>query len=232
MDGQCFETLVSMAPTDIALGLILGPIGTPASWIPQHLKMLKLKSCDGMSSTTFVGLLFTFSCAVSNALILHWRQIRLCAGGGGNELACQPSLLSMYQLVAMLVCVAPFPFYFLLYGADKGSREHRALRRRVVATCAFGATVLAIAIGASMAEPCAPWLTSFANVLGLAAALSSAVQWAPQVLATYRAKSTGAVSLFSFSIQVRPALPARPPAPPPARPRFAPPPSAEEDGQH
>ena len=100
MDSQCLIALVEMAPMDIALGLILGPIGTPASWVPQHLKMRRLKSTEGLSAFTFVGLVFTFSCSVSNALILHWRQLLMCGGVGGNATSMRASSFVAATMVA------------------------------------------------------------------------------------------------------------------------------------
>jgi hypothetical protein len=163
------------------------------------VKLLKMKSIEGMSPNTFLIMMYTFSSSVSNALILHWKQIQQCQD---DALQCQPSLLSLYQLLAMLLCTSPFVFYALRFHAEKASPEYRRLQRQVAVATLYSATVLTVSAVSSAVEPCTPWLVTTANVLGLCATVGCVVQWLPQVQATYRTKDTGAVSLFAFAIQV------------------------------
>jgi len=81
--------------------------------VPQVWLLLKVKSGKGLSAgTLFVGNIAQFS-QFTSGLVLKFNQIRACSTDG--SLACQPSLLDLYQLLLYWLSFFPIFVLFLKY---------------------------------------------------------------------------------------------------------------------
>ena len=162
--------------------------------LPQFYKLAKARSSAGVSLFTVIITMFFSMLNVGAALITKWRQITACGHLGWS---CVPNLLDLFQNIQVAIIAAIQLVMVVAYPPN----TERA--RAMAATTLGTAIVLWVAcVCASLAAPCGKRTLAFAAVQGSAGSLAALVQYAPQLLATWRHRASGSLSLLSYTVQV------------------------------
>lgn len=173
------------------------------SYYPQHRKILKYKSTQGVSATAILlGLIGSYS-TLLNALSLQWDQLDCCTTL--PFLQCQVVLLSVYQLSAGLINLVMLVVWFWWYFPRRESpREWSLFCGQLIAF--FGLwIVLGTAICLSLLRVGGSTSTAvrgYAYFLSVIAMMVDFIHWAPQIYLTYKSKATGQLSIITLMIQV------------------------------
>ncbi|KAJ2783969.1 monovalent cation:H+ antiporter, CPA1 (nhx1) [Coemansia interrupta] len=221
-------------------------IGTFLSYLPQHIKILQRRSSDGLSP--YFILLGTVGAGsnITNIILLQFIALQCCTVQTLG--VCVASLLGIVQVcIQGLMFYITFVLYMVFFpeqnkyepvgeDAEEGSSGESSplLRARskgvatvewqtalwVSAAVATHATVclvmstLLVAVVGPYAGPTRTW----ASLLGLFSLCLTCLQFFPQIIKTWRAKTVGALSipmmlmqtpggfLFAYSIAIRPGV--------------------------
>lgn len=195
------KVLDKMNAESIALGVIL-IVGTIASTIPQHIKIWQNKSTVGLSCLwLFLGNVNQFS-SVINAVVMKFPQLQACSILGVGE--CTPSLLALYQLLALWLFSFPLYIWYLKFSIPSVMHRREWLMARVL----FGILLafIVVAIGAAVVTltefgDCAYVTLGFGYTMGIVSTVMTFTQWAPQIYSTFRAKSVGSFSILMLAMQ-------------------------------
>jgi len=195
-------------PLSIILAVVL-IVGTIGSFIPQYLSIFREKSSEGLS---FVTLTLGFASGlllIVNTLILKWQAV-VCCTSLRVEDCFKNNLVSQTIIVSPICNLVLWLFFLYFYDyrtTEAQSRKQKIVEFRISLFC-FGGCLLTFIVTGTVAVVLyygryAPAVTvnSYANVLGVAAAVLTFVQWCPQILSTVRAQSGGSLSIFMLLIQ-------------------------------
>ena len=162
--------------------------------LPQFYKLAKARSSAGVSLFTVIITMFFSMLNVGAALITKWRQITACGHLGWS---CVPNLLDLFQNIQVAIIAAIQLVMVVAYPPN-------AKRARAMAATTLGtAIVLWVAcVCASLAAPCGKRTLAFAAVQRSAGSLAALVQYVPQLLATWRHRASGSLSLLTYTLQV------------------------------
>jgi uncharacterized protein with PQ loop repeat len=162
--------------------------------LPQFYKLAKARSSAGVSLFTVIITMFFSMLNVGAALITKWRQITACGHLGWS---CVPNLLDLFQNIQVAIIAAIQLVMVVAYPPN-------AKRARAMAATTLGmAIILWVAcVCASLAAPCGKRTLAFAAVQRSAGSLAALVQYAPQLLATWRHRASGSLSLLTYTLQV------------------------------
>ena len=162
--------------------------------LPQFYKLAKARSSAGVSLFTVIITMFSSMLNVGAALITKWRQITACGHLGWS---CVPNLLDLFQNIQVAIIAAIQLVMVVAYPPN--TKRARAMAATTLGT----AIVLWVAcVCASLAAPCGKRTLAFAAVQGSAGSLAALVQYAPQLLATWRHRASGSLSLLTYTLQV------------------------------
>ena len=162
--------------------------------LPQFYKLAKARSSAGVSLFTVIITMCFSMLNVGAALITKWRQITACEYLGWS---CVPNLLDLFQNIQVAIIAAIQLVMVVAYPPN--TKRARAMAATTLGT----AIVLWVAcVCASLAAPCGKRTLAFAAVQGSAGSLAALVQYAPQLLATWRHRASGSLSLLSYTVQV------------------------------
>lgn len=202
------DSLEDMNEFSITLGVLLA-LGAMLSVVPQHIKMWKTRSSEGLSFyMLFLGNICQFSSAL-NAIILKFPQLEAC--GEVGVVKCSPSLLTIYQLVGVWMVTFPVYWWFLLFYLRTDSfKKNMGKRRRdfIIAWLLFaffvayvGLTSLLAGVFIGALGDCAQTTIDYGWSMGMLSTATTFVQWLPQIYKTWRIKSVGSFSILTLGIQ-------------------------------
>ncbi|KIW01938.1 uncharacterized protein PV09_06777 [Verruconis gallopava] len=204
---RCSELAHPSVPTT-ALALFI-VVGILVSYLPQHLRIVFRRSSEGLSPY-FVLLGTTSSTfAIANILTLPQSQQDIACCREISRFACMAGLLGIAQVAVQWGCFSLIMFLFLIFFPTPGPEEHvpgapppptwrDALV--VVLTCVVHFVVVVI-ISAVFELWYPNLLGSWANFLGICAALLACIQYIPQLWTTWRLQHVMSLSIPMMCIQ-------------------------------
>ncbi|KAI8869733.1 hypothetical protein GQ42DRAFT_146746 [Ramicandelaber brevisporus] len=215
---------VSRPPLELAIAASLC-VGTALSYLPQHLRIIRLASSDGLSPYfVLLGTLGAFSNAV-NIVILQWHVIQCCFSvlSAGRCLAGSLSILQLVgQWAAVFGVFVLYELYFPEYrryvrvmpAAHVPPNNSTTLVRTaewsmalqvIGIIAAHMVLVTYLALYYSLSDPIAGpggWRArTFASSLGLFSTIVTCIQYIPQIQETWRRQTVGALSIPMMMLQ-------------------------------
>ncbi|KNC53441.1 PQ loop repeat protein [Thecamonas trahens ATCC 50062] len=197
-----YHAMLTHIPTaGIVFGLTLSILGM-LSVVPQHIKLLKRKTSEGMSSHWLTLSNTQMFSSVCNITLLKFPILKGCSVIGFG--ACYPSLIALAQRGIWLV-IFPIIFEFLLYFPPRIDAWTRrsfvvAILEVVLLLCYMVAVVTSAAVLVNHFGPCHDSVLYFANILGLVATVANIIQWMPQIYTTFSAKRVGSMSIVMVAV--------------------------------
>jgi hypothetical protein len=96
-----------MNQADLITGLALAA-ATPVPFLIQVYVCSRLRSFEGISFASLIMGNLCMSTQVVNAIMLKWKQLQYCSAAG--FIACQPSMVDLYQFAAVWLSFLPLIF--------------------------------------------------------------------------------------------------------------------------
>ncbi|PYH41390.1 PQ-loop repeat-containing protein [Aspergillus saccharolyticus JOP 1030-1] len=187
---------------------ILIVFGILLSYLPQHIRIISLRSSFGISP--YFVLLGTTSGSSALANVVSQQQslhdMSCCKQISG--LGCFSALLGILQVGTQCLCFFLILFLFVLYFPRHHNQHHShrpdtptyRTALTVAGICILHALVMLIttlAVGLRRPEA----LQSWSNFCGVLAALLASVQYFPQIYTTVRLRCVGSLSIPMMCIQ-------------------------------
>jgi len=193
--------LLHLNAESILLGAIL-VAGSIISVIPQHIKIFKTKSIVGLSYLWLFLANMNQFCALMAAVIMKFPQIQACDYVG--ILPCLPSMLDIFQLFAIWAFTFPIYIWFLKF-ADPFTLSKKdwfwARAFFVISIIFMVVASLIAAVFLVQVGECQGLTLWYAHILGILSTIITFIQYAPQIYATYKTKSSGSFSIWMLLIQ-------------------------------
>eukprot|EP01116_Phalansterium_solitarium_P009840 TRINITY_DN24172_c0_g1_i1.p2 TRINITY_DN24172_c0_g1~~TRINITY_DN24172_c0_g1_i1.p2 ORF type:complete len:278 (-),score=60.30 TRINITY_DN24172_c0_g1_i1:287-1120(-) len=187
-----------------AIGLLL-ILGVWASYIPQHIAIIRSRSSEGVSwLMIFLGNVSTCANTI-NVLVMQFDAVSCCPQL--RLLDCLRSMLSICQIATGWI--NQFVLYVLVcvyYPVHKDSRAPVEQRRALLG---FGLYALLVLLGLNLVAALLVWqrgphdtvTINYAFAVGILSTVAVAVQWTPQIVTTFRAKAAGSLSIAMMLLQ-------------------------------
>jgi hypothetical protein len=105
-NSQC-AVPVQMSEGDLITGLALAA-ATPIPYLIQVFVCSRLRSFEGISFASLIMGNLCMATQIANAIVLKWDQLQFCTSAG--YIACQPSMVDLYQFVASWLSFLPLIF--------------------------------------------------------------------------------------------------------------------------
>ncbi|PLN79851.1 hypothetical protein BDW42DRAFT_171975 [Aspergillus taichungensis] len=210
--AQCSH-LVSPGYKNFILSILI-IFGILFSYIPQHHRIITLKSSFGISP--YFVLLGTTSGSAAVANVVSQAQslqdMACCSNVSG--FSCFAGLLGIFQVVTQCLCFFTILFLFTFYfprefpepaqvtpGYPKPSPGPTYRTALIVCViCILHATaMLIVTIAVGLKQPSA--LQSWSNFCGIQAAILASIQYFPQIWTTLRLRCVGSLSIPMMCIQ-------------------------------
>ncbi|ODV96637.1 hypothetical protein PACTADRAFT_1224 [Pachysolen tannophilus NRRL Y-2460] len=176
-------------------------VGIYISYLPQHLKIIKRKSSEGLSSI-FLLLGSASGCSSVINLWLLSSYSRYCCVNYLTSFQCLNSQLSLIQVGVQFVGYAMIPVLCVLVTKDSLSQDMNDYRKIYDSFIIF---LLYFAINVVIVIYLLYFnnnlLLPFAKLSGISAALLGGLQYLPQIYTTHKLKHPGTLSLHMMMIQ-------------------------------
>lgn len=198
-------------------------VGILVSYLPQHIRIIKLRSSFGISP--YFVLLGTTSgtSAFANILVLprSARDVACCREISG--VSCFAGLLGIFQVGVQCLSFYVILLLFLVYFPrattastsissavnDANSNDnhdsnvkqpsYRTAVMVAIVCVAHAAILLIVSLAVAINEP--THLQAWANFLGIMAAVLASIQYFPQIYTTFRLQRVGSLSIPMMCIQ-------------------------------
>ncbi|KAK0636711.1 hypothetical protein B0T17DRAFT_485853 [Bombardia bombarda] len=194
-------------------------VGMLVSYLPQHVRIIQRRTAEGISP--YFVLLGTTSAtsAFANILLLPQSRQDVACCKDLDTFHCVAGLLGIAQLGVQWIC---FTFIFVLFlvffrynlatdhdnGEPTETQNNEEVENQprwqdaiLVASLTLVHGLAVIVITGILATVSPGGLTTWANVLGLMAAILAGVQYVPQIWTTYRLKHVGSLSIPMMCMQ-------------------------------
>ncbi|OAP64970.1 hypothetical protein AYL99_00942 [Fonsecaea erecta] len=225
MEPHC-EEIARISYTNFALSLLI-LVGILISYLPQHIRIIQLRSSFGLSP--YFVLLGTTSgtCAFANILVLPRSRADVACCREVDQFACVAGLLGIHSLLLFLIFFprnqlpsAP-PEEDVADGLDANPPDYSATSDTpppspvketaplapsyrtalvVVAICVLHAAVTAI-LSFYFIYAAPRHAQSWANFLGILSTVLASIQYFPQIYTTFTLKRVGSLSIPMMCIQ-------------------------------
>ena len=208
-DTSCFLTASRASDTATAVmfvflsGCVLGAV-------PQYVKVVALRSSEGLSLTSLALMNVSNVCATMNVFVLHYEQIKRCANGmdGYGYGDCQASLVTLYYTLAYTLLWVPlYPLAAYYTSAAKVEYFGRVMTKRraawigmvmhAVPCLLLAAPIVRMLLGSTCYE-----FENYAVFLGLLNALLETTRYVPQLWESLNAQASGAMSYMRLLLSV------------------------------
>ncbi|KAJ9602725.1 hypothetical protein H2200_012919 [Cladophialophora chaetospira] len=223
MDAHC-EEIARVSYTNFALSLFI-LFGILISYLPQHIRIIRLRSSYGLSP--YFVLLGTTSgtCAFANILVLPRSRADIACCREVDEFACLAGLLGIAQVGVQWSCFTVILLLFLIFfprnevpstldddDEDAPSSDTPLAKPKealapsyrtalvVVAICVLHAALTAI-LSFYFIYAASQHAQSWANFLGIFSTVLASIQYFPQIYTTFRLKRVGSLSIPMMCIQ-------------------------------
>jgi uncharacterized protein with PQ loop repeat len=203
----CYEepTTANIVVASILIG------GIALSYVPQYISIAKAKSSAGISSLTVGLLLLGGLLTLINSGILKWDKVICC--GSIHVDQCLGNNLPVIQLFIGPFCIFLLFIFVLIYfdtkpSSDDSLKEDK--KRDLFRAWGIFLGTLTVSIIVAVAGSIMYYvihlpgevLFTYAKVLGYIASALVLLQWTPQIITTFRAKSGGTLSLAMLAVQM------------------------------
>jgi len=213
MEPRCEEiSRVSYANFGLSIIILLGIL---ISYLPQHLRIIRLRSSYGLSPYFILLGTTSGTCAFANILVLPKSRVDIACCREVDKFPCVAGLLGIAQVGVQWSCFTVILLLFLIFFPRNGStppvdveddppKEHLAPSYRtaliVAALCVLHAVVIAIlSFFFVYARP--EHAQAWANFLGIFSTVLASIQYFPQIYTTYLLKRVGSLSIPMMCIQ-------------------------------
>ncbi|KAG7287359.1 hypothetical protein NEMBOFW57_006869 [Staphylotrichum longicolle] len=208
-EDRC-EELRDLSVVNLIVSIVI-VIGMLISYLPQHARIIKRRTSEGISP--YFVLLGTTSAtsAFANILLLPQSRQDVACCKELETFHCVAGLLGIAQLGVQWIS---FSFIFVLFlvffrynSVDDPETEEadedqpRWQTALLVASLTLLHGLAVIVITGVLSTVARDSLSTWANVLGIMAALLAAVQYVPQIWTTYHLKHVGSLSIPMMCIQ-------------------------------
>ncbi|KAI1615773.1 hypothetical protein EDD37DRAFT_206777 [Exophiala viscosa] len=212
MDPRCEEiSKPSYGNFGLSIFILLGIL---ISYLPQHLRIIRLRSSYGLSP--YFVLLGTTSgtCAFANILVLPRSRTDIACCREVDEFACLAGLLGVAQVGVQWTCFTIILLLFLIFfprttnpltdDQDDPPKDELAPSYRTAITVTVISVVHAIIIAILSfyfvyARP--QHSQGWANFLGILSTVLASIQYFPQIYTTFMLKRVGSLSIPMMLIQ-------------------------------
>ncbi|GME94398.1 unnamed protein product [[Candida] boidinii] len=183
-----------------SFGLLLA-IGIVISYIPQHIRIFRRKSSEGLSPVfLFVGSASGFAAFLN--LILITQPARACCVDSLTVFQCINSQVGLIQvgsqaiayILIFVLCV-----YLTKNSITESEKEYHTLRKSYNFFVSFAILLSITVISVLIIDY--SYINLIANALGIFAAAMTVFQYFPQIYTTYNLKHTGSLSIKMMLMQ-------------------------------
>ncbi|KAJ6166686.1 hypothetical protein N7470_002133 [Penicillium chermesinum] len=188
-------------------------LGIVVSYLPQHLRIISLKSSFGISPYFILLGTTSGTAAFTNILIFPKTAEDVACCSEISGLACFAGLLGVIQMGMQWLCFFSILLLFVIYfpratsptdpvsnvASTAGAPTYRTALV-VTAICILHALVTAIiSVAFAIRRPSA--IPAWANFLGVLATILTSIQYFPQIYTTFRLRRVGSLSIPMMCIQ-------------------------------
>ncbi|KAI5196339.1 hypothetical protein E4T38_08574 [Aureobasidium subglaciale] len=187
-------------------------LGILISYIPQHVKIIRHGTSAGLSPWWVLLGTISSIAALANILVLPSSQHDMACCREISGKACGAALLGVVQIGVQWVCFMTIMVLFLVFfprdAFANPPPEHLppdTPRKRdavIVGVTSFISLLTVGLISTLFLYHLPSHLLSWANFLGILAAVLSSIQYIPQLYTTWKAKQVLSLSIASMLIQV------------------------------
>ena len=179
--------------------------------VPQYVKVVALRSSEGLSLTSLALMNVSNVCATMNVFVLHYEQIKRCASGmDGNAGAgtVEASLVTLYYTLAYTLLWVPlYPIAAYYTSTAKVEYFGRVMTKRRAAWIgmvmrAVPCLLLAAPVGRMLLGSTCYEFENYALFLGLLNALLETTRYVPQLWESIKAQTSGAMSYMRLLLSV------------------------------
>lgn len=195
-DADCRRELVDIAPTGIALGLVLWTV-TAISIIPSITKPIKLGSTEGMSAWTLLLTNVQQTFTVVNTTLMKSPQIAMC---WEQPLGCQPTLISWWQTVSAWILLF-FVFPTVVRYPFPDNEETKARNQKLWFyqwTSCF--SLVGITTAWALNVDCPSSVATVGTLFGWGSSILMVFRFAPQLLTTCMLRTAGSISYVTYLV--------------------------------
>ncbi|KAK2767820.1 hypothetical protein FQN54_003981 [Arachnomyces sp. PD_36] len=205
------KALASPGFLNFSLSIII-LLGILLSYLPQHYRIITRKTSFGISP--YFVLLGTTSgtCAFANILVLPRSGADIACCKEISGISCFAGLLGIFQVGVQWFCFATILFLFVIYfprasplptigKLPPSSQPTYRTAVTVTIACILHAIIILILSLCFVLVSTPSTLQSWANVLGVMAAILSSIQYFPQIYTTFKLRRVGSLSIPMMCIQ-------------------------------
>ncbi|KAJ5104050.1 hypothetical protein N7532_004579 [Penicillium argentinense] len=182
------------------------------SYLPQHVRIISRRSSFGISPYFVLLGVTSGTSAFANILVFPKTSQHVSCCHEISGIACFAGLLGVFQMGMQWLCFFSILLLFVIYfpratsptdpvssvSTSNGPTYRTALA--ITAICLFHAlATVIISIAFALRQPTA--LQSWANFLGVLAAILASIQYFPQIYTTFRLRCVGSLSIPMMCIQ-------------------------------
>ena len=168
------------------------------TYLPQYIKIIKSKSTNGISyNYLLLGNISNFT-NFFGSLLLNYQIIDCCSHTNTGH--CINILLPIYQMFFPWLCIFVLYIIFLIY--NTGNDYRKAFISFTLFILIW--VVLIGIIGLILIihyQSMKNHVTAFGNTLNIISTITCIFTFLPQLMETYRIKSTGSLSIISLAFQ-------------------------------
>lgn len=187
----------SIANFVVSVGLAIGIV---ASYVPQHVRIIRRKTSEGLSPWFLLLGVLSGMCAVCNIFLLARPVFGCCKFISAGS--CVASTMGLVQISLQFIMAAMILVLVLIFARDQPFENDGdfAKIQLVGQLCliSFGFSVLASLYVFFMVPS---HIIALANLFGIAGALLAVVQYFPQIYTTATLKHAGTLSIPMMCIQ-------------------------------
>ncbi|RMZ91886.1 hypothetical protein DV736_g848, partial [Chaetothyriales sp. CBS 134916] len=202
--------LTHVSYTNFAISLLLF-IGILVSYLPQHIRIIILRSSFGISPYFVLLGVTSGTCAFANILVLPTSRADMACCHEISGFACFAGLLGVAQVGMQWSCFGVILLLYLIFfpRSDTSTKAphhadpaHPSFRTAVVVAiiCVLHAVLVTI-LSCYFVLAHASGLQTWANVLGISATVLASIQYFPQIYTTYVLKRVGSLSIPMMCLQ-------------------------------
>jgi uncharacterized protein with PQ loop repeat len=203
MADSCNAYQSPTVPAFVAGALLA--VGIFASYIPQHIKVIRRRSSEGLSpGFLLLGSLSAFSAFVNIFIVTI--PARQCCRSVLTTFQCSSSMVGFFQI--LLQAVGYIMIFLLCVFATKNSirepsinHEKLLVNYRILVAYVVLNTVLVISLLLSGNNANMDFLYFFADLSGVLSTIFAIIQYLPQLWTTFSIKHAGSLSIPMMCLQ-------------------------------
>lgn len=198
------DCAVFQHPTVLSLSVgVVMALGIFGSYVPQHIKVIRRKSSEGLSPTyLLLGSLSALSAFINIYIVTM--DVRDCCRLSLNFFQCSNSMIGFIQILSQAIgCI--LIFILCVFATSNSLREppinHHQLVIYFKIFIFYILINISILIFLTLITNNHDLLMLFANISGLLSTLFALLQFLPQLLTTFNVKHPGSLSVPMMMIQ-------------------------------